>query len=208
MILDVGCGFGDLTVVLTDMGAKVCGLDITRSMIGVGMSRAKRFGSDADFTVGDAQSLPFSAGSFDIVVAMRAIHHFPDIPGFLKEVHRVLRLGGKAVFLEPQKSNPIVELNRRILRPDLHSKHEHALTMKDIRAARRIFPKMKTRVFYLVSPAAFLFDRVLRNKVLYEKSYKGLQKIEERASKISSLNRYYWQVLMELEKNAEVVREA
>ena len=63
-ILDVGCGTGVITGELTQSPARVVGLDIDRVML----SFARRQEDGITFTQGDAHALPFTDGSFDVVV--------------------------------------------------------------------------------------------------------------------------------------------
>jgi SAM-dependent methyltransferase len=52
----------------------------------------------------DAQALPFDDGSFDVVLGHAVLHHLPDLQQAWREIHRVLRPGGVAVFAgEPSR---------------------------------------------------------------------------------------------------------
>jgi len=54
----------------------------------------------------DAESLPFDDESVDVVYAYAMVHHLPNLDLFFAEVHRVLRPGGKAVFMDDAHSAP------------------------------------------------------------------------------------------------------
>lgn len=156
-ILDIGCGLGSSTLFVASKGADAVGIDITKEMILQCRKQSKDLGLEAEFVVGDAENLPFKEGSFHRVVGERAIHHFPNLMHFFQEVHRVITVGGRAVFIEPQRSSPIVEVNRKLLRPEKRTAYEHPLTTEDIESARAVFPNTKVETFYLVSPISFLF---------------------------------------------------
>lgn len=66
------------------------------------------------FLCGDAQQLPFPSASFDAVVNVEASHCYPDVPRFLREVHRVLRPGGYFLYADMRKA-PTVETWREEL---------------------------------------------------------------------------------------------
>jgi ubiquinone/menaquinone biosynthesis C-methylase UbiE len=97
-VLDIGCGFGGKTCVYAAAGADVIGVDIVREKIVQSADFVQSRGSDATFTVGDAERLPFPDGTFDLVVANDSMEHFPDPEIALTELVRVLRPGGK-IFL-------------------------------------------------------------------------------------------------------------
>jgi len=84
-LLDIGCGRGDLRLLLEERGWRgtYVGLDL------------KRYAS----VVGDAQRLPFRSGFFDIVVFIQSLEHVPDYFGALQEAWRVLR-GGGVLFVQ------------------------------------------------------------------------------------------------------------
>jgi SAM-dependent methyltransferase len=52
------------------------------------------------FAAIDAQDLPFAGGSIDVLYGYAFVHHLPGLDGFLAEAARVLRPGGRAVFMD------------------------------------------------------------------------------------------------------------
>lgn len=100
-ILDVGCGTGiNLLEMARVLGPcrKLVGVDISPRMVEVAREKAASLGVSATFTVGDAESLELSDGSFDIVVCNSAYHWFPDRARAIRELARVLRPGGQLLL--------------------------------------------------------------------------------------------------------------
>jgi ubiquinone/menaquinone biosynthesis C-methylase UbiE len=101
VILDVATGTGNAGLALARHVAWVVGLDLTPEMLEIAAASARAAGvANATWVLGDAAALPFSAESFDVVVARAAPHHFTDLPGALSEAARVLRPGGRAVLVD------------------------------------------------------------------------------------------------------------
>jgi SAM-dependent methyltransferase len=91
-VLEVGCGTGVFAErVVRGVGAEVVALDISARMAELTAAR------DIDARVGDVQSLPFDDGSFDCAVANWVLYHVPDVDLAVRELHRVLRPGGRLV---------------------------------------------------------------------------------------------------------------
>jgi SAM-dependent methyltransferase len=102
-ILEVGCGPGHLTMLLTrEDGLDVTGLDLDPAMIERAQMNADRAsdrgGRRPSFVVGDAAALPFSDGSFDLVVSTMSMHHWADPKAGLDDIRRVLRPAGRALI--------------------------------------------------------------------------------------------------------------
>ncbi|MBL8471650.1 MAG: methyltransferase domain-containing protein [Rhodocyclaceae bacterium] len=96
-VLDAGCGFGGTIAYLNEQVAQLelTGLNIdARQLQRARELVAPRAGTRVDFCVGDACVLPFADQSFDRVLAVECIFHFPSRLDFLREVRRVLRPGG------------------------------------------------------------------------------------------------------------------
>ncbi len=94
MILDVGCGDGQIGRALAGHGASVVGIDPTRNQISVAVAR----GGGPQYARAEAARLPFADGSFDGVVACLVFEHIDDVDGAIAEVARVLRPGGRFAF--------------------------------------------------------------------------------------------------------------
>lgn len=76
-------------------------LDMTTAMLAVGKSEAEKQGfCNISFVQGDAEKLPFSDNSFDIVISRLAFHHFSDPKRCFSEMARVLKTGGKLVVID------------------------------------------------------------------------------------------------------------
>ena len=98
-VLELGCGSGANTVCLVARGASVCALDISEDLIGLARRRLAASGcaGGACFVVGTAHELPLRDASVDVVFGIAILHHL-DLPLVSREVHRVLRQGGRAIF--------------------------------------------------------------------------------------------------------------
>lgn len=103
-ILEVGIGTGK-NVPYYPNSVDVVGVDISEGMLKVCQERLKKFPEKkVKLLRTDVQNLPFSDGEFDCVVSTFVFCTVPDPVKGLKEVHRVLRPSGKAVFLEHMRS--------------------------------------------------------------------------------------------------------
>ncbi|KGL63345.1 class I SAM-dependent methyltransferase [Polaribacter sp. Hel1_85] len=85
----------------------------------------------------DANALTFEDESFDIVFGGAILHHL-DIEKSIGHVHRVLKPGGKIVFLEPLNMNPFYKIYRK-LNPKERTPDEHALVSSDFKIIKEKF---------------------------------------------------------------------
>jgi ubiquinone/menaquinone biosynthesis C-methylase UbiE len=103
-ILEVGIGTGKNVPYYSD-DMNVVGVDISEGMLRVCQERLKKFPEKkVKLLRADVQNLPFSDGEYDCAVSTFVFCTVPDPVKGLKEVHRVLRPSGKAVFLEHMRS--------------------------------------------------------------------------------------------------------
>jgi SAM-dependent methyltransferase len=96
-ILDVGCGFGGTVAHLDERvsGCRLVGLNIDeRQLVRARQLVTARPGNTVQFVQGDACALPFDDATFDVVLAVECIFHFPSRKTFFAEARRVLRPGG------------------------------------------------------------------------------------------------------------------
>lgn len=98
-VLEIGVGAGTDFMRWVRHGARATGIDLTDVGIALTRERLALEGREAKLLVGDAENLPFSDASFDIVYSYGVLHHTPDTPRALREVHRVLRPGGLALVM-------------------------------------------------------------------------------------------------------------
>lgn len=117
-LLDVAGGTGDISFRFLDYvgqealnrenGASVTVLDINKSMLTVGESRAQKLGykNGISWVEGDAQELPFPDNSFDCYTVAFGIRNVVRIDLALREAYRVLKPGGRLMCLEFSKVTP------------------------------------------------------------------------------------------------------
>jgi len=104
-LLDVAGGTGDIsfrTIAAGGPGTRATVADINADMLGVGRERAYAQALDdvVTFVDANAEALPFPDKSFDAVSIAFGIRNVPRIDVALKEMYRVLRLGGRFLCLE------------------------------------------------------------------------------------------------------------
>ncbi len=93
-VLDVACGTGNLAIPAARKGADVTGIDIAPNLIEQAIERAKTEGVEAKFEVGDAESLPYADGEFDVVMTMFGAMFAPRPDVTAAELIRVTKPGG------------------------------------------------------------------------------------------------------------------
>lgn len=101
LCLDLGCGDGYGTQILSEGDGKVIGLDIDHEIIEAADKKYSR--ENCKFQVYDGKSLPFSEASFDLVVCFHVIEHIKDDLYFLSEISRVLKTTGILLLATPNK---------------------------------------------------------------------------------------------------------
>lgn len=103
--LDVGCGTGLLSTVLSDRGGFVIGLDASSEMIRLASKIPEDRHSDSTrkrFPLqGIAERLPFCGNAFDGVLCSSVIEYLADPQECLQEIHRVLKPGGRLIISVP-----------------------------------------------------------------------------------------------------------
>jgi SAM-dependent methyltransferase len=95
-VLDLGCGQGIDLAQFVRQGARGFGVDLTPRHVELARAHLACWGLEAEIRIGDAESLPFEAASFDRVTSNGVLHHTPNMPAALREACRVLRPGGEA----------------------------------------------------------------------------------------------------------------
>ena len=98
-VLDLGTGTGKFLRLFWEVGLgreRLVGLDFSPGML----ERARReIPAEADLVQADFQALPFQDEYFDLVISAFALRSVRDMPGFLSNVRRMLRKGGRAALL-------------------------------------------------------------------------------------------------------------
>jgi len=99
--LDLACGTGYAAIGLAAAGlaTEVHATDLSVKMLQRCRANAKAAGVEVRLALADAERLPYTDASFDLIVARGALHHVPSPLDALREVRRVLSPGGAAVVL-------------------------------------------------------------------------------------------------------------
>jgi SAM-dependent methyltransferase len=109
-LLEVGCGMGRYTLLLARLGYRVEGLDLTPALL----ERLREYAGpshEIPLHVADVADPPrHLVGQFDGVLGLFMLHHVHDLSACFSGIARLLKPGGRAVFLEPNAFNPLFYL--------------------------------------------------------------------------------------------------
>jgi SAM-dependent methyltransferase len=150
-ILDFGCGEGWSTIQYAKHGATVFSFDISPESVRNLTKEARNKGIDGRIhpAVMAAESLAYPSSSFDLVLGVAILHHTdPFAAG--AEISRVLKPGGRALFIEPLAHNWFLRLFRR-LTPHRRTPTEQPMTVKQIDDFGKYFHMADYRGYHLLS---------------------------------------------------------
>jgi SAM-dependent methyltransferase len=202
-ILDAGCGQGDLTLGLLEHGATVTALDVSPGMIDVVRRRAERIAVAERLT---AVAAPLERSGlpdhgFDLVLGRFILHHV-DVQAGAAELSRLLRPGGRAIFIENAGDNRLLAFARRRLAgrwgiPRLGTDDEHPLTARDLDDLRGVFSRVTAH--HPVFEFLVIFDRqVLRFRS--PRASRVLRRFDDAVHRRAPrLRRFSYRVIVELE---------
>lgn len=161
LVLDLAAGTCWATEFLNRLGVRTVSIDLSVEMMRRGRERLATdrrlvFRQDAAFVSARGQALPFADATFDGVLCMNALHHHPSYAVALREIHRVLKAGGRAAFSEPGTAHAVQPLSQFRMREE--SVMEKPVSLPLVRRLAMAAGFTRMRVVPLRSASAYAFD--------------------------------------------------
>ncbi len=163
-VLEIGCGLGTDGAQFAQAGADYTGVDLTDAAVELARKRFELFNLPGSFRVADAENLDFQENSFDMVYSHGVLHHTPDTSGAVREIHRVLKPGGRAVVMLYHRDSYNYRVNIRLLRRagahllkwEAGLKLVHRLTNEPVESLREHARRIKADSENYLAPGEFL----------------------------------------------------
>tara|TARA_B100001057_G_scaffold420100_1_gene440277 strand:- start:2131 stop:2874 length:744 start_codon:yes stop_codon:yes gene_type:complete len=195
-VLDYGCGVGNsLKRVIEYKPKKITGIDISEISIKKAENSIQNFNTNVELLVDNCEKTSFKDSSFNLVYGTGILHHL-NITMCLDEIHRILKPGGKFLFIEPLGTNPVINLYRKFT-PKSRSIDEHPLVNRDFKLMQNKFGKMKVKYYGFLTLIFFLIYSTPENS----KIFKFLKNIDQFLFKFKIFKKLAWSVLIVAEKN-------
>jgi len=208
LLLDLGCGAGENSIYFAKKGAHCVAADYSPGMVEVALKLAAANGVKVEGRTANAMALDFPDNTFDLVYASNLLHHIPDPKIALKEMHRVLKSGGKACFWDPLKHNPVINVYRSIA-TEVRTEDEMPLDINIVNYVKSLFSETAYDTFWIATLWIFLrfylIERIDPNKDRYWKkiiieqdrltpTYLRLEKLDRFFKKLPLMKRLAWNI--------------
>ena len=173
-VLEIGCGLGELSVLLAKSGAQVTAFDLSPVSVATARMRSQlnQVEEAVDLVVAPGESLPFEDESFDVVFGKAILHHL-DVRLGCHDLCRVLKTGGKAAFVEPMGMNPLLNFVRECV-PYPHKNprgEDRPLTYDEIHAWGQGYQHFRYREIHLLT--------MLERGLGFNKRLKPLRRLDD-----------------------------
>jgi demethylmenaquinone methyltransferase/2-methoxy-6-polyprenyl-1,4-benzoquinol methylase len=102
-LLDLATGTGDQLLSLIKNSPRIhqaVGIDLAEEMLKVGRTKLKNYAHQVTLKMASATAIPYLENTFDCATMSFGIRNVDNVPGCLREIHRVLRPNGRALILE------------------------------------------------------------------------------------------------------------
>lgn len=193
-VLEYGCSNGGRSIDLSRSAKHITGIDISDVAIAQAKLEAERHAlENVRFKVDNAEKMELADASFDVVFGSGILHHL-ILETALKEVRRVLRPGGKAIFFEPLGHNPAINFYRNRT-PQSRTVDEHPLRKSDFGIIARHFSRCEPRFFGFSTLASIPFRGKPSGRALRTFG----EKVDSVLLTLPGLKWQAWIVVMELE---------
>lgn len=151
-VLDFGCGAGKSSVLLARRNAKVIAMDISEPIMQVARERLIKndIFNSVSFINASAHNIPLADESVDLVFGIAILHHL-HLQLVSREVFRILKKGGRAIFQEPVRNSKVIKLLRGLIpyQAEDVSPFERPLTDEELADFGHGFSQYRTKAFTL-----------------------------------------------------------
>lgn len=153
-VLDIGTGPGFFSIILSQSGHNVTGIDLTDNMIAFARLNLAHEGANAKLMTMDCQELKFSDDCFDLLVCRNLTWTLDDPAKAYKEWHRVLRPGGRILVFDAcwylhlfnEKMKTAYEKKEKeVFMKYGHPMHQHKDQVEGDALGRKLFMSDKVR---------------------------------------------------------------
>ena len=195
-VLDFGCGTGGcLKKVLEFNPRKITGIDISEVSIEKAKKSIATMEKNLELLVDNCEKTKFEDNKFDVVYGTGILHHL-QISECIYEIRRLLKPGGKMLFIEPLGTNPLINFYR-MLTPKSRSKDEHPLLKKDFDLIKKKFVSTKIKYYGFLTLVFFPFYKQPDKSRFFQL----LQNADQFLFKYKLFKKLAWSVLIIAEKN-------
>ena len=160
-ILEVAPGPGFLSIEFAKVGTyKVTALEISKTFIEIAQANAKEASVHVDFRHGNASEMPFAENFFDFIICVAAFKNFTEPVKAIREMHRVLKPGGKACIMDLRRDVSFESVDRHI-RNELRLSGLNALITKFVFKTTLLKNAYtKSEIEQMVSQTSFTKSRI------------------------------------------------
>ncbi len=205
-LLDLGCGAGENSVYFAKKGARCVASDYSSGMVEVALQLAAANGVNIEGRTMNAIALDCPDNTFDFVYASNLLHHLPEPETAIREMHRVLKPGGKACFWDPLRHNPIINVYRR-LATSVRTEDETPLDINIVKFVQSQFSRTTYDTFWLATLWIFLrfyliekvdpnqeryWKKIIIEQARLEPEYRRLENLDVILKKMPLIKRFAW----------------
>lgn len=196
-VLELGCGAGEGSVYFATKGANAVATDISTGMVAVVHRVAEKYGVKVAAHRMTAEVIDYPDASFDVVYGNGVLHHV-DFHKAVQEASRVLKPGGKAIFIEPLSYNPVINVYRHIAKT-VRTPDERPFKFKDLKEMYPYYSEGHHKEFWFFTLFIFIYfyliERADPTKERYwKKVIKDAPKFSKMFAFLNALDKFFLKV--------------